>query len=508
MLPRNILPRFISTASIHVPPSAYKNAGLNVGNFIPSFKVTGSTIDAPHAVDVQSHASLAMRAPKRIRELRVSQQLRAVAPEDWNKFWQQQVEESLGDPAQLITVYYLYCKRNPTIRRPSKNEVASPSREIEHFEFLSSVLQSLGRSFSPSAFWAISDRQVLTSKRIFKNLISDLIDAVDAPGNFSAPLISAAPGILFSLACLNYRPVRLIQAILPALEANVGNFSAPIIAHIAWSAASLNLSDDLLRRCLSEIGQRIASEGAIEPIDAGLLAWAISMAGFYEFGTPSFLPTLLSIASSNSSQHASSGWLQSWIYLTLYSADVEKPKNAIEISRSVPFEVQEKIHENWLDGLLLKFQPVGACRIQKSVDDILRRSNTQALVNCSVGRETDSQHCVFAGHLIKVVNRILRNGSLMITSSRTVTFAAIETNPFLPDSDGKPKVAGWLRWKTRLMKKMGLKVAVVHATNWEVLTEEQKEAQVYKLRTSLGYMHDSESEKRFRPIAWTPTDMV
>ena len=136
-----------------------------------------------------------------------------------------------------------------------------------------------------------------------------------------------------------------------------------------------------------------------------------------------------------------------------------------------------------------------------------------------MGRLDDEQHCLFAGHLLKVGDRTVRRENRSspksdalesLGSTRVVSSAAIETNSLLPLSDGSFKTSGWLRWKTRLMKKMGMKVAVLNGFEWRHLSEEQKEQQVLKLRAELGYIHDAQVEKRFRGSAgdsWTPNKL-
>lgn len=71
-----------------------------------------------------------------------------------------------------------------------------------------------------------------------------------------------------------------------------------------------------------------------------------------------------------------------------------------QIKRACPMWMQERLHDTWLDGPLLKSQPQGADNLQLDVEKALARTHTQASINTSVGRESDEQHCFFAGHLL------------------------------------------------------------------------------------------------------------
>ena len=62
--------------------------------------------------------------------------------------------------------------------------------------------------------------------------------------------------------------------------------------------------------------------------------------------------------------------------------------------------IQERLHSGWLEGPVVKAQPQGSDYLQLDVEASLYRTNTNAHVNMSVGRDDDEQHCFFAGHLL------------------------------------------------------------------------------------------------------------
>lgn len=159
-----------------------------------------------------------------------------------------------------------------------------------------------------------------------------------------------------------------------------------------------------------------------------------------------------------------SGWVQFFLYETLYCTDVEQPAAALEIKKAVPFAFQLQLHLTWLDQILVSAQPQGSELLQLDVDSVLRRLHVKdALINCSAGRSWDEQHCWFAGHFIKKKKLVLEYDYLM------------------PLGPGRPKVGGWLACKRRLFNKFGLHVATIHKCFWDMSNAEQKEIQITRL---------------------------
>jgi len=143
--------------------------------------------------------------------------------------------------------------------------------------------------------------------------------------------------------------------------------------------------------------------------------------------------------------------------------------------------IQERLHERWLNDIVLLAQPQGADKMQRDVDAALRRTNTQALLNCSVGREWDEQHCWFAH--FKLDPKI-----------------ALECDSVLPLGPGRPRPSGWQSLKARLFTAMGYRVVTLHSCMWDKLSEDQKDEQMFRLRIEVGYVHDRDLEKKQRKI--------
>jgi len=146
---------------------------------------------------------------------------------------------------------------------------------------------------------------------------------------------------------------------------------------------------------------------------------------------------------------------------------------------------QERLHYRWLNDIVLHAQPQGADQMQRDVDAALRRTNTQSLLNCSVGRDWDEQHCWFAGFMLEP--RI-----------------ALECDSMLPLGAGRPMPSGWVSMKSRVLRKMGLSVVTLHKSLWDSLSEDQKDEQVLRMRLQLGYQHDKELEKKQKKLRQTP----
>ena len=81
------------------------------------------------------------------------------------------------------------------------------------------------------------------------------------------------------------------------------------------------------------------------------------------------------------------------------------------------------------------------------LSEVLKRTRTTALVNCSAGRPQDEQHCWFAGHRIATDKGSGAEGSWVIECDIL--------QPLGPDC--RPKVNGWVRLKQRMMKAFGLR---------------------------------------------------
>ena len=436
--------------------------------FIPSLSsLTGSSPAAPAAMDIQAHASLSGRSPRAIRKINLAKKFRVLSPQHFEAFFMSLLNRARGDPAKILNVYASYSKKeggDDTDRRR---------------KFLVSCLSALGGSFSPNSFWAVSDRQVVLSKKVFKELIADLIDF---KGIYKE---SEVIRIIYALGCMHYRPERLLKRLLDERLkiADFKKYKFPVLSSLGWALSILNAKDGLaiLKNILLEASKREQTNDrnvSGSASDLTTLAFAACMAGLWEIEIP-VVGILLGRACeqlTDSDLLDDSGWSQFYIYSILYSADVENPASEIFIKQSVPLWIQERLHNNWLDGILLKGQPVGSDRLLADIANAMKRTNTQHLLHCSVGRDEDVQHCIFAGLLLKPK-------------------IAVEADSFLPEN-GKPRVGGWLNWKSRLMQRMGVKVAIIHKSAWDVLSEEQKEERIVALRTKIGYQHERAVEDR------------
>eukprot|EP00920_Eleutheroschizon_duboscqi_P041074 GHVT01098230.1.p1 GENE.GHVT01098230.1~~GHVT01098230.1.p1 ORF type:complete len:307 (+),score=68.46 GHVT01098230.1:857-1777(+) len=179
-------------------------------------------------------------------------------------------------------------------------------------------------------------------------------------------------------------------------------------------------------------------------------------------------------------QLAASGWLQYYLYSTLYAVDVEAPSGATAVKASVPIDFQRDLHLRWLTDILLKAQPQGSELLHTDVDHHLNLvlGEGGCLVNSSIGRPWDEQHCWFVGHLVKPMN------------------LAIECDYLMPLGPGRPKTSGPLALKRRLMRSMGYHTATIHRCFWEPLAEAEKTEQLARLVESFRARQGLEASGR------------
>ncbi|CAD7931959.1 unnamed protein product [Amoebophrya sp. A120] len=162
----------------------------------------------------------------------------------------------------------------------------------------------------------------------------------------------------------------------------------------------------------------------------------------------------------------------------------------IETKRACPMWIQERLHEFWLDGMLLKAQPQGSDELQLDVEKALNRTQTKASINTSVGREFDEQHCFFAGHLLKP-NIALEYNSMSAMGPQ-LQFQAGNNKSNNANCSVVPHTpGGFLSLKQAMFSKFGARTATIHRIFWDRLTEDQKDEQIIRLRSSLGYLHTS-----------------
>eukprot|EP00392_Amoebophrya_sp_AT5.2_P006393 g6405.t1 len=148
--------------------------------------------------------------------------------------------------------------------------------------------------------------------------------------------------------------------------------------------------------------------------------------------------------------------------------DLPRRNIEIETKMACPMWIQERLHEFWLDGTLLKAQPQGADELQLDVERALNRTHTKASINTSLGRPHDEQHCFFAGHFLRP-NIALEHDSHSCMG---------------PD---RVRAGGMVSLKQKLFAKFGVRTATIHRTFWDRLTADEKDEQVTRLRVAMGY---------------------
>lgn len=378
---------------------------------------------------------LETRVPKELKKLQTYDS--HVLGELWQSY-SQHVANSAGDPGKILRHVAEYMKAEDEI----------------DVRFIIQTLGELGSTFDFNSFWSSSDKEMLTSNKIFKWMISDLIDKRVDPRD--------VPVIVFALACLEYRPVRLVDQLVNLAEQHRKEWTLPILANMAFSFAMLNVPNSLVSEAMRRFGK---NPGAGTLHDWSQLAFAATIEGGSEGEL--FLKNA-SHQIRTKAQLDRSGWAQFFLYQAIYSMDVLSGE-----ANPLPPWVQEHLHHRWLSGsLLATCQPQGANSLQLDVDQALKRTSTNAVLNCSAGRDTDEQHCWFVGHKL-------------VTPGKKI---AIEYNTHLPDSNGMNLPSGWIKLKTRVLQKCGYSIAVIHKSDWSKFDEKQKDHQILLLRNQLGYM--------------------
>mmetsp|Transcript_50520 Transcript_50520/g.94352 ORF Transcript_50520/g.94352 Transcript_50520/m.94352 type:complete len:114 (+) Transcript_50520:1-342(+) len=81
---------------------------------------------------------------------------------------------------------------------------------------------------------------------------------------------------------------------------------------------------------------------------------------------------------------------------------------------------------------------------------------------------------------------------------------AVECDSMLPLGPGRPRPSGWLGLKSRVARKMGLRVVTLHDCFWTHLTEDQKDEQILRIRAQVGYRHNKDLEQRRKPLRQEP----
>ncbi|CAL1169324.1 unnamed protein product [Cladocopium goreaui] len=358
----------------------------------------------------------------------------------------------------------------------------------------------LGFLFDPNCFFSAADRQILTRHKHFRCLAHDLWKVREDLPDAVVPLL------LYSMNCLDYRCAPLLPQLLEVTRRHLATWRVEALSLLLHSIASLGIGgtsplifDDAAGHRSGDFAgltAKLAQELALRPFeedsvqDWARAAFGMVMAEDYDVEGPEghVLPLLVARACEllpTKTELENSGWAQFFLYQTLYCVDVEKPACEEAVKRAMPMWIQEVLHHRWLDHIVLLAQPQGADEMQRDVDRCLQRTNTQALLNCSFGREWDEQHCWFAGFLMEPK-------------------VALECDSMLPLGMGRPRPSGWLALKSRVARKVGFRVVTLHDCFWRHLTEDQKDEQMLRMRAQMGYQHDPGLEKIQKKIRQTP----
>mmetsp|Transcript_55869 Transcript_55869/g.133167 ORF Transcript_55869/g.133167 Transcript_55869/m.133167 type:complete len:510 (+) Transcript_55869:72-1601(+) len=429
-----------------------------------------------------------------------------------------QTDVFLEPPPEDLTPMSLTKLASPDIMTNPARVLQVYTQHVENDEadiaVLIRAMVQLGFLFDPNSFFATADKQILTAHPKFRSLAHDLAEQRSEIPD------AAAPVLLYSLCCLDYRCPPLLPPLLDAIERNLHSWRTEVVSLALYSVCSLGIGGptgesaervvfslprgglskdytELGTKLAKELGERASKAAADDALtqvslhDWSSAAYAMVAAGLQDVELPSgghVLPVIVeracaSIASKEDLDR--SGWAQFFLYQTLYCVDVEKPASEEMVKRAMPMWIQERLHHRWLDNIILRAQPQGADNLQRDVDASLRRTRTQALLNCSFGRDWDEQHCWFANFVLEPK-------------------IALECDSMLPMGPGKPRPNGFLQLKSRILRKIGYTVVTIHNCFWKRLTEDQKDEQILRMRTSVSYVHNKELDKANRPLRQEP----
>lgn len=414
-------------------------------------------------------------------------------------FWKPRSAPSANSASR--TLRNAYFSGNPSTLLSTANRMRQMSNQSG--KVLYEALALLGRMFSHNSHWTASDRLKLTQSQPFKNLCHDLTveleDSQTSPDplvekNRSSKLFGAAESVdlLLGLANLNYRPPRLVTVLLRVLRNGRDALSVCQLADAAWALAWLGVGDhgrlnsfecDTSNTNHQHLVQSLASTAL--PILESVCSSSSSDEDKRLVVLQSAVRIALSVyMSSSDSQEGPAGLskgsdlvrralelaipllleapamnyeLGFWVELVLHGLTLE----GHEWARNGLFkEFTDRIESLWIDRMLISGQPNGLSDLQMDVDRVLRDQRVPNRMNISVGAPADpSFHRWICSHQLSE-NLVL------------------EYNEFLPIGSGVQKSGGWLSLKSKVLTRMGFRVVVVHAAEWNSLSEEQKADQV------------------------------
>ncbi|SBT70985.1 conserved Plasmodium protein, unknown function [Plasmodium malariae] len=364
--------------------------------------------------------------------------------------------------------------------------------DYPNYNWLVRCFCQLANVFGFNSFWSVKDKEAIHELKLFKYLVYDLIERKE--------LIKArhCPRLLYAMCCLDYRCYFMLPTILEIIEMNIEKYRIPTLCMVSFSLSYLGLinkdiqfgsvnnlsrSYNVIINVMNNIYER-REEAKKDTTNFcwSLLAYVLVINNLYTFplrSSPdnnisdegstrgsSFLPEVLKNACMSLTKEniSESGWVQYFLYITLYCCDIEKPSNELEIKESIPFFIQEYLHLKWLDNILITAQNQGSEKIQLEMENIIQKLHLKNFfINLSVGRKIDEQHCFFTSHFYKPLN------------------LCIEYDYFHPIGMNRPLINGIISLKNRIFKKLNYNVVNIHKCYWDILTNEQKELQLIKI---------------------------
>ncbi|GAW80276.1 hypothetical protein, conserved [Plasmodium gonderi] len=404
-----------------------------------------------------------------------------VPPENFLSFYFEKLDKCYSNPRSILRLYKEYIEKE----------------DYPNYNWLVRCFCQLGNVFGFNSFWSIKDKEGIHELKLFKYLVFDLIERKEK--------IKArhCPRLLYALCCLDYRCYFLLPTILEIVEMNLDKFRIPTLCMISFSLSYLGLTDqdvqfgsennlsrsyNLIKKILNCIYEnKDEAKKDMTNFCWSLLSYVIVMNNMYEFpskeknGISSFLPEILKNACEGLTKEniGESGWVQYYLYITLYCCDVEKPCNELMIKESIPLHIQEYLHLKWLDNILITAQNQGSEKMQLEMENIIQKLQLKNFfINLSVGRKIDEQHCFFTSHFYKPLN------------------LCIEYDYFHPIGFNRPLVNGTISLKNRIFKKLNFNVVNIHKCFWDVLTDEQKESQLIRILEHFQTQHDKKNREQ------------
>ncbi|VWU48709.1 conserved protein, unknown function [Hepatocystis sp. ex Piliocolobus tephrosceles] len=385
-----------------------------------------------------------------------------VPPENFLSSYFEKLDKCYSNPRSILRLYKEYIEKE----------------DSPNYNWLVRCFCQLGNVFGFNSFWSVKDKQSIHELKLFKYMVYDLIE--------NKQFIKArhCPRLLYAMCCLDYRCYFLLPTILELIEINLNEYRVPTLCMTAFCLSYLGLlnkdiqignehnlsrSYNLITKIIDIIyKKKEEAEKDTTNFCWSLLAYVLVLNNMYEYPctSNSFICDILKNACSGLTKEnlPESGWVQYFLYITLYCCDVEKPLNENNIKKSIPFFIQEYLHLKWLDNILITAQNQGSEKIQLEMENIIQKLQIKDFfINLSVGRKIDEQHCFFASHFYKPLN------------------LCIEYDYFHPIGLNRPLVSGIVSLKNRIFKKLNFNVVNIHKCYWDILTNEQKESQLIKI---------------------------